>query len=175
LDPVGSGATALRTQTAKEIIETAPVSVIRGNASEILSLRDSRSKTKGVDAIHSVEEAARTAKVLAAELKTTLAITGPIDLVTDGRQIIRVANGHSLMGYVTGTGCTATVTTGAFLAVDDDPVRATASALAFFGLAGEKAAGQAKAPGSFMIGLLDALYTITPEELAAGCKIEAGQ
>jgi hydroxyethylthiazole kinase len=172
LDPVGSGATPLRTHSAKKIIDAAKISVIRGNASEILSLRHDTSKTKGVDSIHSVEEAAEAATVLAGELDTTLAITGPIDLITDGGRVLRVQNGHPLMGYVTGTGCTATVIIGAFLAVDDDPVSATATALAYFGLAGEVAGRNAGAPGSFMIQLLDALYTMTPEALAAGCKIE---
>jgi hydroxyethylthiazole kinase len=173
LDPVGSGATALRTHAARIIIEESRLSVIRGNASEILSLRHADSKTKGVDSIHSVDEAAQTATVLARELNTALAITGPVDLITDGERVVRVSNGHPLMGYVTGTGCTATTTIGAFLAVDDDPVSATATALAFFGLAGEVAAQNAEAPGSFMIGMLDALYSITPEDLQAGCKIEA--
>ena len=170
LDPVGSGATTMRTDTSKKIIAQGAVGVIRGNASEILSLRHSDSKTKGVDSIHSVDEAAETATVLARELGSTLAITGPTDLVTDGERIIKVANGHELMGYVTGTGCTATTTIGAFLAVDEDTVSATATALAFFGLAGEKAAEKASAPGSFMIALIDALYTITPDQLGAGCK-----
>ena len=66
----------------------------------------------------------------------------------------------------------ATATIGAFLAVDEDPVTATATALAYFGLAGEMAAGKAQAPGSFMVALLDALYMLTPKELAEGCKIE---
>ena len=173
LDPVGSGATPLRTNSAKKIITETRVSVIRGNASEILSLRDDKSKTKGVDSIHAVEEAAKTASVLAQELESTLAITGPVDLVTDGSRVLRVANGHPLMGYVTGTGCTATVVIGAFLAVDDDPVSATATALAYFGLAGEVAGQMASAPGSFMIQLIDALYTITPQDLQKGSKIEA--
>ena len=172
LDPVGSGATALRTDSAKKIIDQTQVHVIRGNASEILSLRHTESKTKGVDSIHSVEEAAKTATILAQELDTTLAITGPVDLITDGRRVLRVANGHPLMGYVTGTGCTATVTIGAFLAVDDDPVTATATALAYFGLAGEIAGQNASAPGSFMIQMIDALYTISPQDLKEGCKIE---
>jgi len=172
LDPVGSGATALRTNSAKKIIAAAAVSVIRGNASEILSLRHEDSRTKGVDSVHSVDDAAETAKILAQELKTTLAITGPVDLVTDGRQVVRISNGHPLMGYVTGTGCTATAAIGAFLAVDNHPVSATATALAFFGLAGEMAGENASAPGSFMIQLLDALYTITPEKLREGCKIQ---
>lgn len=172
LDPVGSGATALRTKAAHRIIEQTSIRVIRGNASEILSLRHGDSKTKGVDSLHAVDEAAETAQILARELETTLAITGPIDLITDGNRVVRVSNGHALMGYVTGTGCTATVTIGAFLAVDPDPVTATATALAFFGLAGEVAAEGAAAPGSFMTGMLDALYTITPEKLASDASIE---
>jgi len=172
LDPVGSGATSLRTRAAKRIIQETRVSVIRGNASEILSLRKDGSKTKGVDSIHSVEAAEKSAKILAGELESVLAVTGPTDLITDGKQVIRVSNGHSLMGYVTGTGCTATAIIGAFLSVDEDPVSATATALAFFGLAGEVAAKNAVAPGSFMIAVLDALYTITPEELIQKCKFQ---
>jgi hydroxyethylthiazole kinase len=174
LDPVGSGATSLRTRAAKKIIQKTRVSVIRGNASEILSLRKDDSKTKGVDSIHSVEAAERSAKILAGELESVLAVTGPTDLITDGKQVIRVSNGHPLMGYVTGTGCAATATIGAFLSVDEDPVSATATALAFFGLAGEVAAKNALAPGSFMIAMLDALYTITPEELLRKCKFQDG-
>jgi len=172
LDPVGSGATPLRTKSAKSIISETNIKVIRGNASEILSLRDENSITKGVDSLHSVEEAAEAARNLAQELRTTLAITGPVDLVTDGTRILRVSNGNPLMGYVTGTGCTATATIGAFLTVDNDPVSATATALSFFGLAGEIAAETASAPGTFMIQMLDALYTITPEKLREGCRIE---
>lgn len=172
LDPVGSGATPLRTNSAKQIIDQTDIRVIRGNASEILSLRHADSKTKGVDSVHSVDEAAETAKILAQELQTTLAITGPVDLITDGQRVVRVSNGHPLMGYVTGTGCTATTAIGAFLAVDSDPVSATATALAFFGLAGEVAGQSASAPGSFMIRMLDALYTITPDELREGCRID---
>ena len=172
LDPVGSGATALRTHSAKKIIEAAEISVIRGNASEILSLRHEKSRTKGVDSVHAVDEAAETAKELARQLDTTLAITGPVDLVTDGKQVVRISNGHPLMGYVTGTGCTATAAIGAFLSVDADPLSAAATALAYFGLAGDVAGEKASAPGSFMIQMIDALYTITPEKLREGCRIE---
>lgn len=171
LDPVGSGATTLRTRSAKQILEQTPVRVLRGNASEILSLRDADSKTKGVDATHSVEDAAAMAETLARELNTTLAVTGAVDLVTDGNRTVRVENGHELMGRVTGTGCTATALIGAFSAVDKDPVTATATALAFFGAAGEEAAKSAAAPGSFMIALLDALYTLSPETLQDRSRI----
>lgn len=171
LDPVGSGATKLRTDSAKRLIDELSISVVRGNASEVLSLAHEGSKTKGVDSIHSVDEAIDAALILAKELNTTLAITGPVDLITDGERIFRVSNGHELMGYVTGTGCTATVIIGAFLAVDRDPVEATTTALAYFGLAGEKAASGANAPGSFQVAVLDALYTIDDKLMEEGAKI----
>ncbi len=173
LDPVGSGATKLRTESAKRIIDELSVSVIRGNASEVLSLARENSRTKGVDSLHSVDEAAEAATFLADELKTTLAITGEIDLVTDGKRTYRVSNGHKLMGFVTGTGCAATAIIGAFLAVDEDPVTATATALAYFGLAGEQGAEKAGGPGSFMITSLDALYGMDEEQLEGGARIEA--
>jgi len=76
------------------------------------------------------------------------------------------------MGSVTGTGCTATAIIGAFLAVDSDPLPATATALAYFGLAGEVASEHASAPGSYMVAMLDALYTITPDQLQSGGRLE---
>jgi len=173
LDPVGSGATKLRTDSAKRLIDELSIKVVRGNASEVLSLAHEGSQTKGVDSIHSVDEAADAALILAKELNTILAITGAVDLITDGERIYRVCNGHELMGYVTGTGCTATVIVGAFLAVGRDSIEATTSALAYFGLAGEKAATKAQAPGSFQIALLDALYTIDEKQMQEGAKIYA--
>jgi hydroxyethylthiazole kinase len=170
-DPVGSGATLFRTLSSKRIIGEVSLSVIRGNASEILSLaRTGAGATKGVDSTQSVNDAAKTATVLAGELDTTLAITGPVDLVTGGDRIIEVHNGHPMMVYVTGAGCAATAVIGAFCAIDEDPVSAAATALAFFGLAGEIAAKNADAPGSFMIELINALYRITPEMLQQGCR-----
>jgi hydroxyethylthiazole kinase len=172
LDPVGSGATRLRTESAHRLIDSTRPDVVRGNASEVMSLATRNSKTKGVDSIHTVDDAAEAARTLSKELKCTLAITGPVDLVTDGKREVRISNGHPLMGYVTGTGCAATATIGAFLAVDKDPVTATATALALFGLAGEVAAEATSAPGSFWIAMLDALYSISPESLAQLSKIE---
>jgi hydroxyethylthiazole kinase len=171
LDPVGSGATTLRTESAKRLMDELTIRVVRGNASEVLSLAREGSRTKGVDAMHAVDEAADAAKGLARELNTTLAITGPVDLITDGNRTYRVSNGHELMGYVTGTGCTATVITGAFLAVDNDAVQATTTALAYYGLAGEKAAARAQAPGGFQTALIDALFTIDEKQLEQGARI----
>ena len=174
LDPVGAGATTLRTNAARAILFQTWVSVVRGNASEILSLAGQDSTTKGVDAVHTMSEAAEDAGNLARELGTTLALTGPTDLVTDGRRVLTVEGGHPLMPYVTGTGCAATALIGAFLAVDKDPLTASATALAYFGIAGETAGDGAEGPGTFMIRLLDALYTLTPEEVEARCRISKG-
>lgn len=172
LDPVGAGATSFRTNSARKIIKETRISVIRGNSSEILALGRNDVKTKGVESIHSVEEAAAAGRNIAYELKATVAITGTTDLITDGNRVVRVFNGHPLMSYVTGTGCIASVTIGAFLAVDDSPFSAATTALSFFGLAGEVAGKKASAPGSFMIEMLNALYKIRPENLMEGCKIK---
>lgn len=175
LDPVGSGATRLRTNTAKRIMEEISIQVLRGNASEVLSLGEDKTvSTKGVDSVHTVDQATETAMSLAKELKTTLAITGAVDLITDGNRVYRVENGHALMGCVTGTGCTATAIIAAFLAVDPDSLEAAATGLSYFGLAGEIAAARASGPGSFQIALLDALYLMKEEDLKAGAKIRVG-
>jgi hydroxyethylthiazole kinase len=171
---VGAGATALRTDSAKRLIEELSIQVIRGNASEVLSLSRERpgSRTKGVDSVHTVDQVAQMAVALAGELKTVLAVTGVVDLITDGKQTCRVMNGHEMMSHVTGTGCTATAIIGAFLAVEPHPLTAATTGLAYFGLAGEKAAAKASGPGTFQIALLDALYEMKEEELKAGARIQ---
>jgi len=116
LDPVGAGVTALRTKAAQRILAETRVSVVRGNASEILALAGGSAKTKGVDSVDSVEAATEQAVCLARELGVPVAITGPQDFVTDGERIVRVANGHPLMSAITGTGCGATAIIGAFRA-----------------------------------------------------------
>jgi len=171
LDPVGSGATRLRTDSAKRIINEVKISVVRGNASEALSLAEKGSQTKGVDSIHSVDEAAEAGMILAKELKTVLAITGKIDFITDGRSAFRVSNGHPMMSAVTGTGCAATAVIAAFHAVGSDPLAAAAEGLAFFGLAGEKAAEEASAPGTFQLKLLDFLYLVNSREFEQGIRV----
>lgn len=172
LDPVGAGATALRTSTARKIIESSLPTVVRGNASEILALSPVGGTTRGVDSIHSMDDAKEAAQEIASALGTVVAVTGERDLVTDGKRSLVVTGGHPLLGYVTGTGCAASVVVGAFLAAGTDPVLSAAAGLSFFGLAGESAASEASAPGSFWTKVLDALYLITPEELSSSARIE---
>ena len=174
LDPVGAGATKLRTEAARRILGETRVALVRGNASEILALAGAGAHTRGVDAADTVEAAAERAEALARELGVPVAITGAVDLVTDGRRTLRVSNGHPLMGRVTGTGCSATALIAAFAGVERDALAAAAGALAFFGLAGESAAEGAAGPGSFTIRLMDAVYGLTPEQIRQGSRIREG-
>ncbi|HOC43659.1 MAG TPA: hydroxyethylthiazole kinase [Thermoanaerobaculales bacterium] len=171
LDPVGAGATPFRTSTARALARELEIAVIRGNPSEILSVSGLDAATKGVDAAHDVDAAALVAVQLASRLGTTVAITGQVDLVTDGEAALEVRAGHPLMGRVTGTGCVATALVAAFCAVEGNPVAAAAGALAYLGLAGERAARRAEGPGSFQVALIDALASIEPADLTASAAI----
>jgi hydroxyethylthiazole kinase len=173
-DPVGSGATSLRTGTTRRIVQELKLAIIRGNASEILSIGSSGTVTKGVDSLHDVDQVAEMAKATARQTGSVVAVTGKVDLITDGTRAIRCRNGHALMGRVTGTGCAATATIAAFAAVTPNALEAAAAGLAFFGLAGEMAADKSQSPGSFMIALIDALYNMTPEDLQARALLEVG-
>lgn len=172
LDPVGAGATRLRTEAAQRLLKRVQVSVLRGNASEVLALAKAGGGARGVDSVDDVDQASETARHLAWNLGAVVAITGPRDLVTDGKTIWRVANGHALMGSVTGMGCTATAIMGAFLAVQPDPLAAAVEGLAYLGLAGQRAAELSRGPGSFQVAFLDELSALQPAELEAGALLK---
>jgi hydroxyethylthiazole kinase len=173
LDPVGSGATSLRTDTTRRILKEIDVTVIRGNASEVMSLSTTDFNIQGVDSLETVDRAKYGAMALAKELGKVIAITGKIDFITNGEKSYTVANGDAMFGNVTGTGCAATTVISCFNAVEGDPLTATTAALAYFGLAGEVAARNSSGPGSFQAALYDALYNLTTEEVAKGVKIES--
>jgi hydroxyethylthiazole kinase len=173
LDPVGAGATTLRTKTAVRLLDECRVAVLRGNASEVLAVVRRAGGTRGVDAAHNVEDAMEASRDWARARRMVVAVTGAVDYVTNGDAVRRVHNGHPLMGRITGSGCTATTVIGAFCAVNPDAVAATASALAFFGLAGECAARAGNLPGSFGVALIDMLHAVTPDQLAREARVEA--
>ena len=172
LDPVGAGATTYRTYAARKILREVRINVVRGNASEILSMLEETDVSRGVDAAHPVEAALDAARTLAGNFDAAVVVTGPVDMIFDRHRRIRIRNGHPLMGRVTGFGCAAAAAVGAFSVVDPDPFTAATAAFAFFGVAGEIAGDKASGPGSFMPAFLDALYMLTPEELASRCKME---
>jgi hydroxyethylthiazole kinase len=111
---------------------------------------------------------------VARDIDSVAAITGPVDLVTDGETVIRCYNGHPLLGLITGTGCAATAAIAAFNSITSDSLEAAAAGLAFFGLAGELAGAKGNSPGSFMVSLLDALHEITPEWFHGKARLEEG-
>lgn len=171
LDPVGSGATTLRTTAAKTLLKECDITIIRGNASEILSLADKKFHTKGVDSVHSIDEASAIIIELARDLGTTIAMTGKTDLVTDGKELFRIAGGNALMAKVTGTGCAASAIVAAFAGIEKSPTIAATTGLALMAHAGKIAAATSDGPGSFVAAFIDALYNTTPEMLAEHADI----
>ena len=170
-DPVGVGATRFRQDISERLLALRPT-VVRGNASEILALAGLGGAARGVDTGDSVAAAEEAARVLATRTGGVVAVSGPVDYVTDGARAFRVANGHPLMARVTVMGCSLNGVIAAFC-VGQPPLEATAAALASYGLAGETAARAATGPGTFQPAFPDALHAQTPGALDAGARIEA--
>lgn len=170
LDPVAVGASEFRATTAARLIAHRPA-VIRGNASEVLALSGARGTGKGADAADRVEDAEEAARALARRCGAVVAVTGPVDFVTDGTRAARVGNGHPMMPRVTALGCALTCLIGAFV-VGQDPFEATTAAIAYYGIAGE-AAGGAAGPASFQTAFVDALHALTPEDVSQRAKVHA--
>ena len=171
LDPVGAGATRLRTETAHTLLLEAPPAIIRGNASEIRALSYAEGATKGVDSKHGTEEALEASVELSKRYQCAVSVSGAVDVIVQGEKIIRVFNGHPLMPKVTGLGCTASALTGAFAAVNSSAFLAAAHAMAVMGIAGEISAEQSKGPGTLQLHFLDALHQLTESEIQKRLKI----
>jgi hydroxyethylthiazole kinase len=161
LDPVGVGATTYRTETAKRILDDVDVAVLRGNAGEVATLVGVEAEVRGVESIAAGGDAATIARAAASTLGVVASVTGPVDHVSDGNRVAAIANGDPLLASVTGTGCMSSAITGCFLAVAE-PFEAAVAALVAFGVAGEDAARDARGPGSFHVGLYDALASLDP-------------
>jgi hydroxyethylthiazole kinase len=164
LDPVGAGASSLRTDTARHLCTLKPA-VIRGNASEIMALAGITQPTKGVDSMQDSLAATSAAQSLAKEYQCTVVVSGAKDIIVTDRQLIFINNGHPLMQRATGTGCTATALLGAFCAIQPSFQQAAIAAMAIMGIAGELAAEQASGPGSWGIQFLDQLYHLNEQHL----------
>jgi hydroxyethylthiazole kinase len=172
LDPVGAGATAYRTETAKRILDEVDVTVLRGNAGEVATLVGVEAEVRGVESIGAGGNPAELAREAARSLGVVASVTGPVDHVSDGEAVLAVANGHELLAAVTGTGCMSSAITGCFLAgKPEEPLEAAAEALAAFGVAAEEAARDARGPGSFHVGLYDALAALDPATLGKQVRI----
>lgn len=185
LDPVGAGASALRTQTSLRILGEVRPSVLRGNISEVKAAAHGSAGTKGVDAAAvdavteaSLDEAVAFAKGLSRSIGAVVAITGAIDIVADSTHAYVIRNGTALMSKVTGTGCMLTVIIGAFCAANPDRLLdATAAAVAAMGLCGELALERLQAvdggTSTYRMLMIDCMSKLDASQLAGGAKVES--
>lgn len=178
-DPVGAGATAYRTRETLSILAAAAPAVIKGNIAEISLLAGMRGAAiRGIQAVGPGGDPLEAAKHFRNTLgyEAVIAVTGAADLVCDGRNAARVLNGHALLPRVVGSGCIAAAVIASFTAVENNYFAATIAALAALGTAAELAAasleGKSFGPALFKTYLLDALYLLSPAELARRARVE---
>ncbi len=172
-DPVGAGTSLFRKESTQRILSEVRVTVIRGNQAEIGSLAGTGGEFRGVDAARGPADLQGAARRLSEKTGATIVMTGPEDLVAKDGKMLVIGNGDPMMGRLIGTGCMLSAVIAAFASVETDPLMAAAGAVVFFGLAGERAALQAKGPGSFKTALLDALFTLKAEDVQGGAKIKS--
>lgn len=183
LDPVGAGASAMRTDTALKLMKEIKLSVIRGNISEIRTLALGSGTTKGVDADaadavteETLDQAVAFVKKFAQESGTVVAVTGAIDLVSDGNVCYVIRNGKAEMGRITGTGCQLSGMMAAFITANPENLTAAAAAaVCVMGLAGE-IGWERMQPGdgnsTYRNRIIDAIYNMTGEQLEKGARYE---
>lgn len=183
LDPVGAGASGLRTETAIQLMDEVRFTVIRGNISEIKTMASGSGTTKGVDADvadkiteDNLDDVIGFAKAFAEKTGAIIAITGAIDIVADSRKAYCIRNGHPMMSSVTGTGCQLSAMTAAFVTANpDQPLEAAAAAVCAMGYAGEVAYGrltEMDGNSTYRNYIIDAIYNMTPEMLEKGANYE---
>ncbi len=183
LDPVGAGASKLRTDTAMRLLKEVKFSVIRGNISEIKTLASGSGTTKGVDADvadkvteDNLDEAVAFAKAFAEKTGAVIVITGAIDVAADSKKAYCIRNGHSMMSSITGTGCQLSAMTAAFVTANPEyPLEAAAAAVCAMGYAGEVAHSrltEMDGNATYRNYIIDAVYNMTPEMLGKGAKYE---
>ena len=183
LDPVGAGASKLRTETAQKLLEEVRFAVIRGNISEIKTRASGSGTTKGVDADvadkvseENLDSAVAFAKAFAEKTGAVVAITGAIDIVADGKKAYCIRNGHPMMSSITGTGCQLSAMTAAYVTANPEhTLEAAAAAVCAMGLAGEIAYSRLSAQdgnSTYRNYIIDAIYNMTGEQLEKGAKYE---
>lgn len=181
LDPVGAGASALRTNTAVELMDKVKFTVIRGNISEIKTLANGSGTTKGVDADvadrvteENLETAVAFAKTFAQKTGAVIAITGAIDIVADADCAYCIYNGTPMMSTITGTGCQLSALVTAFVVANPaNPLKATAAAVCAMGLCGEiaqKRLTDLDGNSTYRNYIIDAMYNLDSDTFIKGAK-----
>jgi len=173
LDPVGAGATKLRTESSRRLLQNVKISIARGNAGEVATLAGIAAEVKGVESIGASQTSEEIARQFASTYGCTAAITGVVDVVSDGKRTAKLSNGHEMMGKVVGTGCMSSTMVASFAAVDADSFSAAVGGLTAFGIAGEIAAQiSGDRPGTFHTTVYDALYALSAEDIHKRARIE---
>lgn len=180
LDPVGAGATPYRNESLELLVKTALPTVVRGNASEIMSMAGAAVQTRGVDSSAGANDALGAAQALVQRTQGVVCVSGQTDHILDvKRRWARLSNGHAWMTKITGVGCSATALIGAFCAVQPDAWRATVAAMALLGVVGEVAAekvmARAGGVGSMQVALLDELQLLDQGTFAQRLKLEVAE
>lgn len=176
IDPVGAGASKMRTELALELIQAAGQRlIVRGNASEILALSGEEGRTRGVDSGSAVEAALTAARSLAVRHKCVSVVSGEKDIITDGKATWLVHGGNPLMTRVTGLGCTASAIVGACAGVADSLLAAGVAGMSIMSAAGGLAAAHSSGPGSLQLNFLDALYNLSQDDLRGQIRLERGE
>lgn len=166
LDVCGAGATAYRNQKSEELLASATIDVIKGNASEIASIAGLHAETKGVDAGEVAADLATVARGLAVRRRCTVVVTGAEDLVVSSDRLLRIGNGHPMMANVVGTGCMAASTIGAFVAAYPDRlVEAAAAGLICYEVAAEQAVTHGDGPMAFKQRLFDEVFALGEQQV----------
>lgn len=187
LDPVGAGATKLRDEVSKQIIDDVKPDIIRGNMSEIRALYGFAGNTKGVEAAASdavtmdnAEEAAAVVKELAEKFDCVVGATGEVDIISDGKTTYFVANGHPMLCKITGSGCVLSALTGAYAGAADEKTKenllnAVLGAFVLSGLTGEYAYAEVDkvgaGTGTFHTKYMDALNLIDADDFKKNARV----
>ncbi len=171
LDPVAIGALPMRTALAREFAQLRPA-VIRGNASEIGALAGG-SGGRGVDSTATPDEVAEVAAEVALRYATVVAMSGRVDLITDGIRTVRVASGSPMLTRVTGVGCALGALIGACVAVEADRIVAAAAATSWVCVAGEEAEQAASGAGTFAVAFVDGLDLLRANDISARAELSA--
>lgn len=175
-DPVGAGASEFRNDTTKEILNQVKVNILRGNLSEISFIAGLSASTKGVDVSEedSGNDAVAIAKSVAKKYNCVVAITGAVDVISDGEKVIRISNGHKMLSKVTGTGCMTSALVGAFAGTEDNYLTAAVAGVACMGIAGEIAYIAAHEIGlaTFHIAIIDAISKLNGEIIEEMAKFD---
>ncbi|UNC93792.1 hydroxyethylthiazole kinase [Candidatus Contubernalis alkalaceticus] len=171
-DPVGAGATVMRTQASQRLLNELKIDIIKGNPGEISVLAGLKAQVRGVDSVDVGGEPRQVVKMLADQTGSCVVMTGAVDWVSDGKRTFCVKNGHILLSKLTGTGCILGSIIGAFASVVNDSLLASLSGLVCLGIAAEVAAEKENLPASFKRTLFDEVYAMDREKIIKYATVE---